>query len=53
MGFVQQTGAAIAAGAIGLYLGASAWPVAGTIAVAGCLSSLIWVTTRKVRTALA
>jgi hypothetical protein len=27
--------------------------VAGTIAVAGCLSSLIWVTTRKVRTALA
>ena len=53
MGFAQQTGAAIAAGAIGLYLGHSAWPVAGTIAVAGCLASLIWVTTRKVRTALA
>ncbi len=53
MGFVQQTGAAIAAGAIGLYLGRSAWPVAGTIAVAGCLASLIWITTRKVRTALA
>jgi DHA1 family bicyclomycin/chloramphenicol resistance-like MFS transporter len=53
MGFVQQTGAAIAAGAIGLYLGASAWPVAGTIAVAGCLASVIWITTRKVRTALA
>jgi DHA1 family bicyclomycin/chloramphenicol resistance-like MFS transporter len=52
MGFVQQTGAAIAAGAIGLYLGASAWPVAGTIAAAGCLASVIWVTTRKVRTAL-
>jgi DHA1 family bicyclomycin/chloramphenicol resistance-like MFS transporter len=53
MGFVQQTGAAIAAGAIGLYLGRSAWPVAGTIAVAGCLASLIWITTRQVRTALA
>jgi len=52
MGFVQQSGAAIAAGAIGLYLGASAWPVAGTIAAAGCLASVIWVTTRKVRTAL-
>ena len=39
MGFVQQTGAAIAAGAIGLYLGRSAWPVAGTIAAAGCLAS--------------
>jgi MFS transporter, DHA1 family, multidrug resistance protein len=53
MGFVQQTGAAIAAGAIGLYLGRSAWPVAGTIAAAGCLASLIWITTRQVRTALA
>jgi DHA1 family bicyclomycin/chloramphenicol resistance-like MFS transporter len=49
MGFTQQTGAAIAAGAIGLYLGRSAWPVAGTVAAMGCLSLLIWALTRKVR----
>jgi MFS transporter, DHA1 family, multidrug resistance protein len=49
MGFVQQSGAAIAAGAIGLYVGRSAWPVAGTVAAMGCLSLLIWALTRKVR----
>ena len=49
MGFVQQTGAAVAAGVIGLYLGGSAWPVAATVAAAGCLSFAIWAATRKVR----
>jgi DHA1 family bicyclomycin/chloramphenicol resistance-like MFS transporter len=51
MGFVQQTGAAIAAGAIGLYLGHSAWPVAGTVAAMGCVALLIWCLTRRVRAA--
>jgi DHA1 family bicyclomycin/chloramphenicol resistance-like MFS transporter len=51
MGFTQQSGAAIAAGAIGFYLGRSAWPVAGTVAAMGCLSLLIWAFTRKVRLA--
>jgi MFS transporter, DHA1 family, multidrug resistance protein len=49
MGFTQQSCAAIAAAAIGLYLGQSAWPVAGTVAVAGCASFLIWALTRRIR----
>jgi len=53
MGFVQQTGAAVSAAAIGYYLGTSPWPVAATLAIAGCLACLIWATTRKVRTTLA
>lgn len=49
MGFTQQSSAALAAAVIGLYLGHSAWPVAGTIAAMGCLSLAIWAVTRKVR----
>jgi MFS transporter, DHA1 family, multidrug resistance protein len=49
MGFTQQSSAALAAALIGLYLGHSAWPVAGTIAAMGCLSFLIWAMTRKAR----
>ncbi|MGA2944019.1 MAG: multidrug effflux MFS transporter [Xanthobacteraceae bacterium] len=51
LGFAQQTSAAIAAAAIGLYLGSSAWPVAGTVAAMGCLSLVIWALTRNVRKA--
>jgi DHA1 family bicyclomycin/chloramphenicol resistance-like MFS transporter len=51
MGFVQQTGAALSAAVIGLYLGTSAWPVAGTLAIAGCAACLIWALTRRARTA--
>jgi DHA1 family bicyclomycin/chloramphenicol resistance-like MFS transporter len=51
MGFVQQSSAAIAAATIGLYLGQSAWPVAGTVATMGCLALLIWTLTRRVRAA--
>lgn len=51
LGFSQQGSAAIGAAAIGLYLGRSAWPVAGTIAVMGCLAFAVWVLTRRVRTA--
>jgi DHA1 family bicyclomycin/chloramphenicol resistance-like MFS transporter len=51
LGFSQQTSGAIAAAAIGAYLGRSAWPVAGTIATMGCLAFGIWATTRRVRAA--
>jgi DHA1 family bicyclomycin/chloramphenicol resistance-like MFS transporter len=51
LGFSQQTSGAIAAAAIGAYLGRSAWPVAGTIATMGCLAFVIWATTRRVRAA--
>ena len=49
LGFAQQSSAAIAAAAIGHFLGSSAWPVAGTIAVAGVVGLVLWVTTRRVR----
>jgi DHA1 family bicyclomycin/chloramphenicol resistance-like MFS transporter len=51
MGCVQQTGAAITAAAVGAYLGHSAWPVASVVAVMGCLSFVIWLSTRRVRAA--
>jgi len=49
MGFVQQTVAAIVAAAVGAYLGRSAWPVAGVVAVMGCLAFLLWAFTRRLR----
>ena len=51
MGFMQQSCGAIAAGAIGQYLGQSAWPVAGVVAAMGCLAFAIWALTRGVRAA--
>ena len=51
MGFTQQSGAAIVAGAIGLYLGHSAWPVAAVVATMGCVAFIIWALTRRVRAA--
>ena len=51
MGFTQQSGAALAAGGIGLYLGQSAWPVATVVASMGCVALVIWMTTRRVRAA--
>jgi MFS transporter, DHA1 family, multidrug resistance protein len=51
MGMTQQAGAAVAATAVGFYLGHghSAWPVAAIVAVMGCLSFVIWLLTRRVR----
>ncbi len=49
LGFSQQSCGAIAAAAIGAYLGHSAWPVAGTIATMGVMAFLLWVGTLKVR----
>jgi MFS transporter, DHA1 family, multidrug resistance protein len=49
MGFTQQSCAAIAAAAIGAFLGRSAWPVAGTVAAMGLLALAIWAATRRVR----
>jgi MFS transporter, DHA1 family, multidrug resistance protein len=51
MGLVQQTGAAVTAAAVGAYLGHSAWPVASVVAVMGCASFVIWLSTRRVRAA--
>ncbi len=51
LGFAQQSSAAVTAALIGLYLGRSAWPVAGTIATVGCLAFLLWALTRRARSA--
>jgi len=51
MGFAQQSGAALAAAGIGLYLGHSAWPVAVLVAAMGCVACLIWALTRRARAA--
>jgi hypothetical protein len=49
MGLAQQSGAAVAATAVGFYLGHSAWPVASVVAAMGCLSFVTWLFTRRVR----
>ncbi len=49
LGFSQQSCGAVAAAAIGAYLGHSAWPVAGTIAAMGVTAFLLWIGTLKVR----
>jgi MFS transporter, DHA1 family, multidrug resistance protein len=49
LGFTQQSASAVAAAAIGQYLGLSAWPVAGVVAAMGCTSFLIWASTRGAR----
>ncbi len=49
MGTVQQTVAAAVAAAIGGYLTRSAWPVAGVVVAAGCLSLVVWAATRGLR----
>ncbi len=49
LGAAQQTAAAIVAAVVGDYLGRSAWPVAGVVAIMGCLALLLWALTRRLR----
>ena len=49
MGFAQQGVAAIVTAAVGNYLGPSAWPVAGVVVAMGCVSFLLWASTRRLR----
>jgi len=48
-GFVQQTVAAICGAIVGSLLGQSAWPLAGGVAVMGCLTLALWFATLGVR----
>jgi len=48
-GFVQQTVAALCGTAVGALLGRSAWPLAVAIAVMGCTTLVLWLSTRAVR----
>ncbi|HWC93822.1 MAG TPA: multidrug effflux MFS transporter [Pseudolabrys sp.] len=49
LGFVQQTVAALCGAIVGYFLGASAWPLAAGVALMGCASLLLWLSTRALR----
>jgi hypothetical protein len=53
LGFVQQSVTAVFGAVVGLLLGNSAWPLAAGVAVAGCVTLLLWIATRAVRARLA
>jgi DHA1 family bicyclomycin/chloramphenicol resistance-like MFS transporter len=48
-GFIQQTGAAICGAVVAWLLGKNAWPMAGAIALMGCITLLVWLATRAIR----
>ena len=48
-GFVQQSTAAVCGALVGWLLGESAWPLAGGMAVMGCATALLWLSSRRVR----
>jgi DHA1 family bicyclomycin/chloramphenicol resistance-like MFS transporter len=50
-GFVQQTGAAVCGAVVASLLGRNAWPMAGAIALVGCITLAVWVMTRDIRRA--
>jgi DHA1 family bicyclomycin/chloramphenicol resistance-like MFS transporter len=49
LGFVQQGSAAILGAVVGQMLGASAWPIAGPMAIMGLTALAAWLASRDVR----
>ena len=49
LGFIQQSVAAVCGAIVGVLLGQSAWPLAASVAVAGCATLALWIATRGVR----
>jgi DHA1 family bicyclomycin/chloramphenicol resistance-like MFS transporter len=49
LGFIQQSVAAVCGAIVGVLLGQSAWPLAASVAVAGCATLALWIATRDVR----
>jgi DHA1 family bicyclomycin/chloramphenicol resistance-like MFS transporter len=49
LGFLQQTSGAIGGAVVGHLMGATAWPLAAGMAVAGCAALVLWALTRKAR----
>ena len=49
LGFVQQIGAAVCGALVASLLGRNAWPLAGAIALMGCITLAVWIATRDVR----
>jgi DHA1 family bicyclomycin/chloramphenicol resistance-like MFS transporter len=52
LGFIQQGVAAVCGAIVGVLLGQSAWPLAASVAVAGCATLALWIATRGVRNRL-
>jgi DHA1 family bicyclomycin/chloramphenicol resistance-like MFS transporter len=49
LGFVQQIGAALCGALVASLLGENVWPLAGAIALMGCITLAVWIATRDVR----
>jgi DHA1 family bicyclomycin/chloramphenicol resistance-like MFS transporter len=49
LGFIQQCAAATCGAAVGWLLGENAWPLAIAVAVMGCATLVIWISTRGLR----
>jgi DHA1 family bicyclomycin/chloramphenicol resistance-like MFS transporter len=49
MGVVQQTSAAVLGAILGHLLSVTAWPLANSVASAGCLALVVWALTRNIR----
>jgi DHA1 family bicyclomycin/chloramphenicol resistance-like MFS transporter len=48
-GFIQQSCAAFVGALVGWLLGHTAWPLAGGVAIMGCATLVLWLSTRGVR----
>jgi DHA1 family bicyclomycin/chloramphenicol resistance-like MFS transporter len=49
LGFIQQGAAALCGALVGWLLGQNAWPLAAAVAVMGCATLAIWLSTRGLR----
>jgi MFS transporter, DHA1 family, multidrug resistance protein len=49
LGFIQQCAAALCGAVVGWLLGENAWPLALAVAAMGCVTLIIWVSTRALR----
>jgi len=49
LGFIQQSAAALCGAVVGWLLGQNAWPLALAVAVMGCTTLVIWLSTRALR----
>jgi DHA1 family bicyclomycin/chloramphenicol resistance-like MFS transporter len=49
VGLVQQISAALLGTIVGRAVGQSAWPLAGAVALVGCLSFVLWAGSRRLR----
>jgi MFS transporter, DHA1 family, multidrug resistance protein len=49
LGFIQQSAAALCGALVGWLLGQNAWPLAAAVAAMGCITLILWISTRALR----